>query len=212
MPAGGRDLQRAPRTLLPTHVREIQLRRFGWTAVSLDVRLGLALAPQVGGGLGEMAERNRLDVGERGLGRRLRRTENPRQARASSSLGEREHAADRSQPPVERELADSGVVGEPLARDLPRGGEDRERDREIEAGAFLAQPRRGEVDRDPPQRPLELGGGDAAAHALLRLLAGAVGEPDDREPGHAALEVRLDLDAPRASSPTRACVTVRAST
>ena len=33
------------------------------------------------------------------------------------------------------------------------------------------------------------------ADALLRLLAGAVGEADDRERRHAELEVRLDLDA-----------------
>ena len=44
-------------------------------------------------------------------------------------------------------------------------------------------------------RPIELCRGDSAADALLRLLAGAVGEPDDRERGHRALEVRFDLDA-----------------
>ena len=32
---------------------------------------------------------------------------------------------------------------------------------------------------------------------LLGLLAGAVGEPDDRQPGQAALDVGLDLDPPR---------------
>jgi len=36
-----------------------------------------------------------------------------------------------------------------------------------------------------------------ASSTVLRLLAGAVGEPDDREAGHAALEVRLHLDAAR---------------
>ena len=38
---------------------------------------------------------------------------------------------------------------------------------------------------------------DAAADAVLRLLAGAVGEPDDREPRDAGLEVGLDLDLAR---------------
>ena len=41
------------------------------------------------------------------------------------------------------------------------------------------------------------GGDDAAADAVLRLLAGAVGEPDDREARNARLEVRLDLDLAR---------------
>ena len=39
---------------------------------------------------------------------------------------------------------------------------------------------------------------DTAPHAVLRLLAGAVGQPDDRERWLLArAEVRLDLDAPR---------------
>jgi len=79
---------------------------------------------------------------------------------------------------------------------LPRRREDRERDRQVEARSLLAQLRRSEVHRDPAERPLELGAVDPGADALLRLLAGAVGKPDDRESRHAALEVRLDLDAP----------------
>ena len=38
---------------------------------------------------------------------------------------------------------------------------------------------------------------DAAADAVLRLLAGTVGETDDGEPGDALREVRLDLDPSR---------------
>ena len=45
------------------------------------------------------------------------------------------------------------------------------------------------------ERPLQLGRGDPAPDAVLRLLARAVREAHDREPGHAVLEVRLDLDA-----------------
>ena len=52
-------------------------------------------------------------------------------------------------------------------------------------------------------RPLELGRRDAAADPLLRLLAGAVGQPDDRERRRAALQVRLDLDAPRVEADER---------
>ena len=43
---------------------------------------------------------------------------------------------------------------------------------------------------------MQLSRGDTAADALLRLLAGAVREADDRKRGQPVLQVRLDLDAP----------------
>ena len=78
-------------------------------------------------------------------------------------------------------------------------GEERERDRQVEAGSLLAKRRRGEVDRDPvAARPRQHRVDDAAVHAVLGLLAGAVGEPDDRERGQLGRdEVRLDLHAAR---------------
>ena len=96
---------------------------------------------------------------------------------------------------MERQLADGGVLGKPFARDLPGGGENRERDRKVEARALLAQAGRRQIDGDPADRPIELCRDDSAADTLLRLLAGAVGEPDDRERGHGALEVGFHLDA-----------------
>ena len=111
--------------------------------------------------------------------------------------------AHRSHATVQRELADRGVLGEPLGRDLPRGGQDRQRDREVEARALLAQAGRRQVDGDPLQRPLELRRADAAPDPVLRLRARAVGEPDDREAGHAGVDVRLDLDAARLEADER---------
>src|SRR5207244_8868081 len=61
-------------------------------------------------------------------------------------------------------------------------------------GALLAQAGRSEVDGDPPHRPLELGRRDPAPDAVLRLLAGTICKPDDREAWNAELDVRLDLD------------------
>ena len=111
---------------------------------------------------------------------------------------------DRPQPPVERELADRGVARERLGRQLVGGGEHGERDRQVEARPLLAQRGRREVDGDAPlRRPLELGRGDPAADALLRLLAGAVGEADDRERRQPLLEVRLDLDPARVEADER---------
>ncbi len=70
---------------------------------------------------------------------------------------------------------------------------------QVEAGALLAKRRRREVDRDPVAAgPRQHRVDDAAVHAVLRLLAGTVGEPDDRERGQVGRdEVRLDLDAAR---------------
>ena len=145
----------------------------------------------------QVPDGNRLDPTELRLARRLGRAEDPLETRPARTLGDGECAADRPHAAVERELADGRMLGEPLGRQLPRGRQHRERDREVEAGALLAQAGGREVDRDPLQRPLELGRADAAADAVLRLGAGPVGEPDDREAGQAAVDVRLHLDAPR---------------
>ena len=51
--------------------------------------------------------------------------------------------------------------------------------------------------------PLELGGGDAAAHPFLRLLARAVGKADDRERRHTLLQMRFDLDPARIDADER---------
>src|SRR5947208_14624765 len=64
-------------------------------------------------------------------------------------------------------------------------------------GAFLLELGRREVDRDTTPWKIELGREDAAAHALLRLLAGTVGESDDRQRRCAALDVRFHLHPPR---------------
>ena len=150
MAARGGDLEGAASPLLSTHVGEIQQRLFRRrVAVALDVRLGLALSAQIGGGLGEMVERHRLDAGESRLGRGASRAEDPGQARPPRRLRKGNRATDRPQPPVEGKLADGGVLGKPVARDLPGGGEDREGDGEIEARALLAQTGGREVDGDP---------------------------------------------------------------
>ncbi len=167
------------------------------------VRRRLTLAAQVGDRLGQVAQRHGVDPGELGLGRRLGRAEQSREPGPAGALGRREHAADRTHTPVERELTERRMAGERSGGDLPRRRQDRERDRQVEAGALLAQARRREVDGDAPDGPLELGRGDADADALLRLLAGPVGQADDREAGNAELEMRLDLDATRLEADER---------
>ena len=160
-------------------------------------RRRLALAAQVGGGLGEVAKRDGLDACERRLGCRPGGAEQPLEPALAGAFRGREHATHRPHAAVERQLADGRVPMQPLARDLVRRREHREGDGQVEAGAFLAQARRREVHRDPVPRPLETCRSHARPHAMLRLLARAVGEADDREAGQAALDVRLHLHASR---------------
>jgi hypothetical protein len=107
-----------------------------------------------------------------------------------------EHTADAPEPPVERKLTARGVLREPVARDLARSGEERERDRDVEAGALLLQLRRREVDR-APARPAKMSGSEARADPMFRLLTGAVDEADERERRHGFDDVRLRLDTAR---------------
>ena len=173
--AGGRELERAPRPLLPANVGQVWMVGLGRLVRRL-CRRRPQLSAEVGDRLGEMAHGDRLDAAELRLARRLGCAENPLEAGAPRTFRDGERAAHRPDATVESELADGCVLGEPLDRKLARCRQHRERDREVEAGALLAQPGRGKVDRDPLQRPLELRRPDAAANAVLGLRARPVGE------------------------------------
>ncbi len=85
-------------------------------------RRGVDLAAEVRDRLGEVPDRHRLDPGERGLGRRLGGADEALEPGPARTLRDRERPRDRSHPPVERELADRRVLGEPLGRELLRRG------------------------------------------------------------------------------------------
>jgi hypothetical protein len=105
-------------------------------------------------------------------------------AGATCAFRDRKGPADRAHPTVERELADGRMLADAIERHLPGGGEDRQSDGQVERRALLAERRRRKVHGDAPLAgPLEGGGVHARAHAVLRLLARTIGEPDDREPG-----------------------------
>jgi hypothetical protein len=180
------DLERTARTLLTAHVCEVGCRYVSPIGSERLVRWRAHLAAQIGDDLGEMPDTDGLDPCERRLGRRLGRAEDALEPGATRSLGDGEHARDRPDAPVERELTDGSVLGETLRRKLSRRTENGERDRKIEARALLAERCRGEIHREPlVERPLERRREDPAAHAVLGLLARAIGEPDDRKARHA---------------------------
>ena len=153
VPARGRELERAPGALLTADVDEVGRRQVADVAVPAR-RLGAAsrLAAQVGDRLGEMPHRNRLDAGQRHLGARLGRADRARRGRRGARprrrrARRRPAAAGRRAPARRRPRGRRGA-----GRELPRRREHRERDREVEAGALLAQAGGREVDGDPPRR------------------------------------------------------------
>jgi hypothetical protein len=130
----GCQLERAAHPLLAANVRKVGQRRLRRAAVlSLLVWGWITLAPQIRHRLREVPQRDRLDPGERRLGRALGGAEKALQSGPTGSLRRREHAPDRPQAPVERELADSRVSGQAVGRHLARRGKHRKRNREVEA-------------------------------------------------------------------------------
>jgi hypothetical protein len=192
---GRSQLERATRAFLSTHLGEIgrcpcasAVRRKRWLG------LELVLAAEVRDSLGEVPDRNGGDTGEGCFPRGVGRAEEAFGAEPSRALGDGKNAADPTQAPVERELADCGRPFERVTGQLVGRRKQGQRDGQIEAGTLLAQLRRGEVDRDAPFRELQLGGGDSTPDPLARLLTRTVGEADDREAGDAIANVRLYVD------------------
>ena len=172
---GGRELERAARTLLAAHVGEVGRRPgaapFGagggrrrrqpsprrYATASARWRTGTGSIPASAASGADSAAHSSRPSPPAAL---------PRPPRATPPTG-RNRPSSASSPTA---------AWPPSPRaDLLRSRQHRERDRQVEARALLPQLRRREVDRDPVPAATQLGRGDAAADALLRLLAGAVG-------------------------------------
>ena len=138
--------------------------------------LDAAAQARLSGGLGR--DDQRLDLGP------------------ACGLRHRKRAADGPQAPVEAELGSGGDASHALDGRLARHRQDGKGDREIEPRPLLALLRRCQVDRKARAWEPELGGCDAAPHALARLLDSPVCQADDDEAGHAVDQVCLDLDSP----------------
>lgn len=95
------------------------------------------------------------------------------------------------------------MAAQASSRDLAGRGEQRERNRQVERGAFLLELSRRQVDGDAAVRPLQFSGANAAPDALLCFLNGTIRETDDRQRGSAALDVSLDLDPSRLEADKR---------
>ena len=124
------------------------------------------------------------------------RHHDPREPVATNALGDSQRAADRSHLAGQRKLPDHRAALDVLRLELVGRDQQRYRERQVERGADLAQVRRREVDRDPPQRELVPRVDHRRSDPLARLAHGLVGEPHDRERGQALPDVGLHPDPP----------------
>jgi len=88
---------------------------------------------------------------------------------------------------------------------LPDRGEDAERDRQIEASAFLGQIGGGEIDGDAARRKIELAILQRRAHPILAFLDFGFRQTDDGEIGQAVGEMHLDGDQRRSMPDNARC-------
>ena len=187
------DLESTPGALLAAHITEIRMcpPQERWT---LDDRFRCEAAAEILTCLDKVAHGHRYDPRQSGLRRRFQWADEPVEPGTAGGFRGHEHTRNRAESPVERELPNRRVLGESFGRNLARRRKHGERDRKIEPGAFLAKVRRSEIDRDSPQRPLELRAPDPTPDALLGFLASLVRQADDHKCGHASLKVGLHLD------------------
>ena len=94
----------------------------------------------------------------------------------------RQHAVDAAQFAGEAKLAQEFVFVEHLQRNLPAGGEDAQRDRQVEAAAVFGQIRRREIYGNDAGWEVVLRALDRGADAVLGFADRGFGQADD---GHA---------------------------
>ena len=131
---------------------------------------------------------------ERGLRRAGARADERLETDPPRRLGRDQRAVHRTQPAVERELAEHEHLARALARQLVARGQDRDRHREVVPRAELGDVAGSEVDHDAPLGPPQLARDDARAHPLARLGDRTIGQADDdRRAVLAAADAGLDL-------------------
>jgi len=106
--AGGRQLECTPSAFLAADIGEIEGTPPRLT-VANDVLRRLELAAEIRHRVCEVTHTDRLDAGKRSFGARLVRADDPLELVATRTFGDREHAADPTQTPVERKLATRSV-------------------------------------------------------------------------------------------------------
>ncbi len=198
---GSRDLEGALGSGLAAHVAQIGHGRRGCG----DHGPGHVQAARVGGvagqerahDVGEMAGAAHFEAADecRFVGARLWQDKGARDFVRHPPEGERhrERALHGSQLACQRELAGELEALEPREVELAGGGQDAERDRQVEAPRLLRQVGRREADGDAlVVRELEAAGLQRRAHPFARFLDLGVGQADEREARQAVGQMHLD--------------------
>ena len=84
-----------------------------------------------------------------------------------------------------------------IVADLARGGQDAQRDRQVEAARFFRQVGRRQVDRDAACWDVEAGILQRRAHAVFRFAHFGIGQADDGDARKAVGQVDFDVDGGR---------------
>lgn len=132
---------------------------------------------------------------QRGLGGAAAREQQlSRQSAGAQGQRHGERAAHRAQFTGKGEFTGAFHAGQTLGIDLAAGGEQTQRNRKIEAGAFLREVRGREVDRDAlVGRELETAAVKRGADTFAGFLHLGVGESDEGEAGQAIGQVDFDV-------------------
>ena len=133
------------------------------------------------------------------------------QARRLVALAQRgghgQRAAHGPQLARQRQLAGKSPASQARTVDLPAGGQDAQRDGQVEPPRILGQIGRRQVDGDAlVVRKREAAVEQGAAHALARLLDRDLGQPDQGETGQAVGQVHLHRDRRRGQTQQRAAL------
>ena len=195
--AGGGDLERALGLLLALDLGEVLVGR--------GVRHGAGLGGRERGAAGEVVDegeerlrRDHLDGADPGrLGAAGRRGRSrPQSASAAASAAGSAPITGMSVPSRESSPSATWAATSSRGQDL-HGGEERERDRQVEVRAFLGEVGGREVDGDALGGEREAHGGHRRADPLLGLGDRLVGEADEVEGRQAGGDGALHLDEAR---------------
>jgi hypothetical protein len=192
---GRGDAQGPPGALLPPDFAEAGAAGLGQ---QLDLGLGRlddAAAHQVSHHLRQVRGRPHSQARREGrLLRVCRWDDDVRAARVAQCDDQRQRSGHRPQPPVEGQFAHEAHARHGFRGKGRRGCQDPERDRQVQAGAALAQRRRRQVDRDTALGKALAGRCDRGPDAQRALAHSRFGKSDDVDPRQHRADADLDFD------------------
>lgn len=199
MAAGGSDLQRALRHLLPLDLGKVGQHGHAGQRLSNDAPglrdLKGRQAIECAGEFVQVAGADHLDaLDQRGFLGVTGRHDDALELLVAGKRGGRQDAAHMPDAAIQRQLADNHRAIEATEVELLGGHQQAERDGQVVAGADLAQVCRREADGDTVGGEVQAAVADGGADALTALFDGGIGQADEGEGGQAAAAVDLDFD------------------